>query len=278
MKSMLLRNSSSTCLASLVLLSALIPRGLAAPEPARSTKPVLLYSRYFNAEGEQRYLPDGSYRDVLQQLRSEFDVRIHAEPLTAKTLSGVELVLIANPSDKAVGTQPPPHHFSAKDIDALTSFVKNGGGLIVLGNQENHNLEIEDTNRLLSRFGIQFTNLYTDAKKLILPESAPVIGGLRWAYYTGNLLVLDSKHSAKPRALAANDLTVKPLGGPRDQAGALMATAELGKGRVIVVTDAGWISNDALSGKGIGDVSIKEQDNWEIFRRLTRWAAHTDSR
>ena len=26
--------------------------------------------------------------------------------------------------------------------------------------------------------------------------------------------------------------------------------------------------------KGIGGVAIKGQDNWEIFRRLTRWAAH----
>lgn len=278
MKSTLLLNSLWTCLAGLVLLLGLIPRGLAAPEPSRGTKPVFLYSRYFNAEGEQRYLPDGTYSNVLQRLRSEFDVRIHGEPLTTKTVSGVKVLLIANPSDKAVGANPPPHHFATEDIDALTSFVKNGGGLIVMGNQENHNLEIEDTNRLLSRFGIQFTNLYTDAKKLMLPKSAPVIGGLHWAYYTGNLLVLDSKHPARPRALAANDLMVKPLGGPRDQAGALMAAAELGLGRVVVVTDAGWISNDALSGKGVGSVAIREQDNWEIFRRLAHWAAHTDRR
>src|SRR5262249_17026342 len=140
--------------------------GWAAPEPSGiSTKPVFLYSRYFNAKGEKRYLPDGTYSDVLQRLRSDFHVRIHAEPLTAKNLAGCNVALIANPTDKAVETNSPPHHFSARDIDALTQFVKNGGGLIVLGNQENHNLETEDTNKLLSRFGIQFTNSYTDAKR-----------------------------------------------------------------------------------------------------------------
>src|SRR6185503_19048178 len=30
-----------------------------------STKPVLLYSRYFNAEGETRYLPDGTFKEIL---------------------------------------------------------------------------------------------------------------------------------------------------------------------------------------------------------------------
>jgi hypothetical protein len=42
---------------------------------------------------------------------------------------------------------------------------------------------------------------------------------------------------------------------------------------VAVVTDAGWITNNAMSGKGIGRVAIKEQDNWQIMLRLTRWAA-----
>lgn len=29
-----------------------------------ATKPVFLYPRYFNAPGENRYLPDGNYKDV----------------------------------------------------------------------------------------------------------------------------------------------------------------------------------------------------------------------
>jgi len=84
------------------LLTALLalPLTLAAAE---TPKPVLLYSRYFNAVGETRYQPDGNYKEVLTRLRGEFEVRIHAEPLNAKTLAGVNAVLIANPSDKAAG-------------------------------------------------------------------------------------------------------------------------------------------------------------------------------
>jgi len=51
-----------------------------------------------------------------------------------------------------------------------------------------------------------------------------------------------------------------------------LAIAEPGFGRVAVITDTGFITDDALSGKGIGDVSIQEQDNAEIFIRLALWA------
>jgi hypothetical protein len=247
------------------------PAALAAQPPS---KPVLLYSRYYNAEGENRYLPDGTYKQVIQRLREDFDVRVHNQPLTREALADVRLLLIVNPSDKAVGNNPPPPHVSAADIKAIADFVKNGGGLIVSGNQENHNLEVDDMNKLLAQFGIQATNLYTDAKKLVLPKETPVIGGLRWAYYTGNLLLLDPASSAKPRALVMNDLNQKPPNGTRDQAGCLLATAEPDRGRVAVVTDSGWLADWAFSEEGVGGVAIKGQDNWEIFRRLTRWAAH----
>jgi hypothetical protein len=245
--------------------------GWPADSPA---KPVLLYSRYYNAEGENRYLPDDTYKQVIQRLRQDFDVRVHNKAPTRETLADVKLLFIVNPSDKAVGNHPLPPHVSAADINVLTEFIRQGGGLVVSGNQENHNLEVEDMNKLLVQFGIQATNLYTDAKKLVLPKETPVIGGLRWAYYTGNLLLLDPANPAKPRALVMNDLKQKPPKGTRDQAGCLLATAEPGRGRVVVVTDSGWLADWAFNEEGIGGVAIQGQDNWEIFRRLTHWAAH----
>jgi hypothetical protein len=248
-----------------------VPRAMVAQEV--SPKPTLLYSRYFNAEGDTRYLPAGTYKVVLERLREHYEVRVNDLPFTPANLTAVRVVLIANPNDQAVGTNPPPHHCSAEDVAALNRFVRAGGGLVAMGNQENHNLETKDFNALLASFGMQFENRYTDAKQLVLSPSVPIIGGLRWAYYTGNRVVLAPGHEAKPRAVVTNDLQQKTLGGPRDEDGVLLASAEPGKGHVVVVTDAGWISNDALSGKGIGSVAIKEHDNFEIFLRLARWAA-----
>jgi hypothetical protein len=236
------------------------------------SKPVLLYSRYFNAAGESRYQPDGTFKEVLNRLRGEFDVRVHNEPLTAQSLAGVNIVLIANPSDRAVGSNPPPKHVSAEDIGALAQFVEQGGGLMVMGNQENHNLEVHDVNRLLARFGLQFTNLYTDVKSLEVPKETPILGGLRWGYYTGNLVLIEPNHAAKPRSLISND-SKPPLNGSRNQSGSLLAVSEPGRGRVIVVTDCGWITDDVLAGRGVSGVVVKDDDNWEICRRLVHWAS-----
>jgi hypothetical protein len=71
-----------------------------------------------------------------------------------------------------------------------------------------------------------------------------------------------------------NDLNKKPIKDTRDEAGCLLATAEPGRGRVMVETDSGWIADWAFNEEGIGGVAIKGQDDWEIFQRLTHWAAH----
>lgn len=246
---------------------------LAGAIAAEVKKPVFLYSRYFNAPGEARYQPDGTYKTLLTRLASEFTVRAHSEPLNAATLRDVNVVLVANPSEKAVGTNAAPHHVGRRDLTELTQFVGRGGGLIVMGNQENHNLEVEHMNTLLKMFGMQFTNLYTDAKLLPIPRSQAVIGGLNWAFYTGNLVLLDTNNPSRPRALVMNDLSIKPPQGTRDQAGALMAASTAGRGRVIVATDAGWLTSDVFENKGIGGVVLKPHDNYEIFRRLAHWAA-----
>ena len=261
------RRSFSAFLPALWLLSPL-------PLSAQTAKPVLLYSRTWNAEeGETRYQPDGTYSGILAKLRTSFEIRVSADPVTVASLAGVAVILISNPSDKAVEGHPAPRHQGAEDRAILTAFVKSGGGLILMGNQENHNLETVETNRLLAEFGLRWEDRYTDIKGIALPAETPVIGGLKWGYYSGNTLVLDPDHSAKPQALVTNDLKVPVLGGQRNESGVLLATATPGAGRVVVVTDAGWIANAVLEGKGIGGIVVPGDDNVEIFRRLAWWTS-----
>ena len=236
------------------------------------TRFVLLYSLHFNAPGENRYAPDGAYREVLTQLCREFEVRVSAAPLTAESLRDVRAVLIANPNDQAHGTNPPPHHFNAADVATLGRFVNDGGGLILLSNQDLHNNETTDANRLLAVFGLRYENRYTDIKLLPIPASTPIIGGLKWAYYSGNLVIPTPGHPARARALVVNDLRVTPWKGLRDAPGVLLAVAEPGRGRVVVATDAGWITDGNLFGKNPG-TTVQGHDNLEIFQRLARWAA-----
>src|SRR6267143_4345649 len=112
-------------------LIGLLGLAMVATATAADKKPVLLYTQYFNAEGENRYSPDTTYKDVVQKLRDQFEVRVSSDPLTARSLSGVNLVLIANPSDKAVVEHPAPHHFASKDIDVISRWVDLGGRRII---------------------------------------------------------------------------------------------------------------------------------------------------
>lgn len=236
------------------------------------SRPILLYSLYFNAPGENRYAPDGAYREVLTRLKNEFDVRVSDQPLTTEALAGVRVLLIANPNDKAHGTNRPPHHVTPADVATLGRFVQNGGGLILLSNQDLHNVETADANQLLAVFGLRFENRYTDIKLLPIPAATPIIGRLNWAYYSGNQVIPTPGHPARPRALVTNDLGVTLLKGMRDEPGVLLAIAEPGRGRVVVATDAGWITDGNLLGTG-GGWTVPGHDNLEIFRRLARWAA-----
>lgn len=235
-------------------------------------KPVLLYSRYYNAEGETRYLPDGTYSDILAALGEEFDVRVHSERPSKKVLKDVDVILISNPSLNAVNDHSTPAHLDKTDQKVLLKFVKQGGGVIVMGNQENHNLETENVNQYLSHFGMRWADVYTDAKGLVIPEETPVVGGLKWGYYTGNQIQLIHARGVQ-RWAVLNDLNQAPPIGKRDAVGVLLAGAQYGRGRLVAVTDSGWIINSVLDGKGLGGVVIQNDDNLEMMKRLCRWAA-----
>jgi hypothetical protein len=257
----------------LFVLLGLSVRITAASAPV-AAKPVLLYSLRYQAPGENRYPPQGSYKPILDHLTNAFEVRISTNAPSARLLQDVAVVLIANPNENAVGTNPPPIHLERPEILEWATFIGNGGGLILLGNQEGHNLETTRFNLLLARFGLTVTNRYHDAKEIAVPDSTPVIGGLRWAYYTGNEVLLTASHPARPQAWVTNDVSTPTATGRRNETGILLAVAEPLKGRVVVATDAGWLSRNALENIGIGGVVLAHHDNAELFERLTLWAAH----
>src|SRR5277367_985957 len=89
-----------------------------------TNKPVMLYTRYFNAPGENRYLPTGNFKDMLAKSRTEFEVRADSDPITSKSLADVNVLVIANPDDKADGTNTPPHHISSTDAKVISRFVE----------------------------------------------------------------------------------------------------------------------------------------------------------
>lgn len=262
-----------------LLLALLLGSGVHAP--ANVPKPILWYCLHYQAPGENRYPPDGAYSEALRVLARDFEVRVSAERPARATLRGVAVVLISNPNEAAHGLNPPPVHVGPEDGRVLERFVRQGGGLVVFGNQENHNLETQNLNRhLLGRFGLQLSNVgFQDGKLYTLPAGAPFGTGLRWAYYMGNHVVFAPDHPARPWPVLWNDPERPALNGPRNGPGALLAVATPGRGRVVVATDAGWLGNAALLDEGVGGgFVIRGHDNAEFARQMFRWAAGMEVR
>ncbi len=95
-----------------------------------------------------------------------------------------------------------------------------------MGNPENHHLEIAGFNALMKPFGMQFVNRYPSARKLELPRSLPIIGGLCWAYYIGNLVSVDRGDAANPRGRGGQrSPQEKPAKGTRDEDAVSLARA-----------------------------------------------------
>ena len=100
------------------------------------------------------------------------------------------------------------------------------------------------------------------------------VGGLRWAYYSGNRVELlpSAQKGIHCRGWYLNDPKDRPDRGDRSAAGYLLASSEAGQGRVLAVTDCGWIVNNAMNGVGINGLYMPDHQNAEIMTRLVRWA------
>lgn len=257
-----------------VLLLAVVP-GLGSRAAPAASRPVLWYCLHYQAPGENRYPPDGAYSEAMALLGRDFEVRVSAARPGREMLHDVAVLLLANPNDTAHGTNPPPVHVGRADGRALERFVRQGGGLVVFGNQENHNLEVTDLSRhLLRRFGLELANLgYQDGKLYTLPADAPFGAGLRWAFYMGNHVAFTGRARDQARTVVANDPATPALNGPRNGPGTLLAVARPGRGRVVVATDAGWLGNAALKDLGLPNgFVIRGHDNAELARQMFRWA------
>ena len=230
---------------------------------AAAEKPVLLYATVFHAQGAEEYAADGPYADVLERLGETYEVRVSAEPL------------IANPNAEAVKDGPPPHQMNRNDVMHLANHVANGGGLVFLSNQSSaHNCEKQNANHLLRHFGVQATHYEVGVKRYQIPDETPIVGGLDWAYYYGCILTVEPDHPAQPQVLVRNERAQAPLRGQAGIDGAVLVTAEVGAGRAVIASDAGFVTDWAMAAEG--DDRIKQQDNWTLFRRLVDWTAQRE--
>jgi Family of unknown function (DUF6421)/Domain of unknown function (DUF4350) len=188
-------------------------------------------------------------------------------PLDEVALAGAAVLVIAHPSDsrweRTVGEDGP--RFSPAEIGAIQTFVAGGGGLIVLGEEEEDKYG-GNLDELLAPFGVRFENVivfdydpgdgvpsWVVGEAASRPSDPGILNRVREAgfYRAGALatadpgaVVLRSRDSADP---------------PRP---ALLAATTYKEGRVVVVADSDLFGDDYLA----------RRDNRRLWLNLVYWA------
>ncbi|MEU6779258.1 DUF6421 family protein [Nonomuraea angiospora] len=189
-----------------------------------------------------------------------------AGALTPETLAEQDVLVIAHPSgerwERTIGQGSPV--FSAAELDAIESFVADGGGLVVLAEEEQDKYG-NNLRELLWRFGVGVAHTtvrdpkhaHRDVATWVLAEPATTSGllaGVRAAcfYRTGVLTV-----AGEGEVLFATSPTADPAGAP------LAAAVRYGKGRVVAFADSDLF----------GDDSIEDYDHRRLWGNVVTWAA-----
>jgi Family of unknown function (DUF6421) len=189
--------------------------------------------------------------------------------LEGETLSGVDVLVIAHPSDPkwehtVNGGSP---RLAVTEIEAIDAFVRAGGGLIVLAETEQDKYG-NNLNDLLARFAVSVENATVQDYKHHQGAPSWVLARLEPPGGPGPDLLarVDSACFYRAGTLAVNDGgqviarthdTADPPSAP------LAATAEHGAGRVVVLADSDLF----------GDDCIGAFDHADLWLNLVYWAA-----
>jgi Family of unknown function (DUF6421) len=191
------------------------------------------------------------------------------QELTAQTLSGCDVLVIAHPSDPAwertTGAGSP--RLSAEELDSIESFVRVGGGLIVLGETEQEKYG-NNLNDLLTRFDLRLENdtvqdyeHHLAAPSWILAElgqggrgrEGDLLARVRSACLYRATTVSASNGA---RVLARTHMSASAPGAP------LIVAIAHGKGHVVVLADSDLF----------GDDCIGQLDHRALWLNIVYWA------
>lgn len=183
-----------------------------------------------------------------------------AEEPTLATLNDASVYLIVSPDIPA--KNPKPNYVNKQDVEAITTWVSNGGVLVLMMN-DNTNTEFEHLNTLSERFGIHFNAVLKNTVEGMKYEQGKVV-------ITGNTGVFAGPHTAYMKEICtiSTQEPAKPV--LRDQlhdsGDVYMAVATYGKGTVYAVVDP-WLYNEYVDGRKLP----AEFDQYASAKDLAGW-------
>lgn len=182
-------------------------------------------------------------------------VSVPAAP-TPESLRNLNVYIIVDPDTPKETVKP--NYIGSEHIKTITDWVKAGGTLVLMAN-DSINCELTNFNQLAAQFGVQFTNAMGNR-----------VEGTKWEQGSiripaGNPIFSQTKeiYIKEYAPLQIKDPSVSVL----DHKGtAVMATANIGKGRVFVVGDP-WLYNEYTDGRRIPI----NYENFGAGKELAKW-------
>ncbi|HAP35559.1 MAG TPA: hypothetical protein DCQ28_06295, partial [Bacteroidetes bacterium] len=175
---------------------------------------------------------------------------------TDSTLQRFSTYIIVDPDTPKETAQP--NYLQPIEIDAIERWVKNGGTLVLLGNDKG-NSEFEHFNMLANRFGINFNedlhmdvvNNQYDSGRVTQFSNHPMFTNVHYAFIKQlSSLVLSSP--AK-EILSSRGVTI-------------MAESVIGKGRVFALGDP-WLYNEYIDNRRLP----KGYENYSAAESFVQW-------
>lgn len=180
---------------------------------------------------------------------------IKATP-NAENLKDINVYIIVDPDTKKETARP--NFIQADDIKNISSWVKNGGVLVMMAN-DTSNCEHKNFNLLAKEFGIQF-----------LPKNINMVQGTQWEQ---GRLDIPAKNPVfkNTQAVYIKELSPLALSGKAksilsDKGEVIIATVKIGKGTVFAVGDP-WLYNEYTDGRRIPIV----YQNFSAAKDLATW-------
>ncbi|WP_337042733.1 glycoside hydrolase family 88 protein [Emticicia sp. 17c] len=175
---------------------------------------------------------------------------------TAANLKDINVYIIVDPDTRKETAKP--NFVQADDIKNISTWVKNGGVLVMMAN-DTANCEHKNFNLLAKEFGIQF-----------LPKNINMVQGTQWEQ--GRLDIPANNPVFKnTQAVYIKELSPLALSAPAkpiltDKGETIIAVAKVGKGTVFAVGDP-WLYNEYTDGRRIPLV----YQNFSAAKDLATW-------
>ncbi|MDB5231812.1 MAG: glucuronyl hydrolase [Chitinophagaceae bacterium] len=174
-----------------------------------------------------------------------------------QNLKAADIYIIMDPDNAKESSSP--NYIEPQHIDAIYNWVKDGGTLLLFGN-DSGNVELPHFNQLAQRFGFQFN--FDNLNRVVgtqfemgafyIPAGHPI-------FKTAKKIHIKEYASQTVTGPAQSIFTDKNI--------VVMSVAKVGKGTVFAVGDP-WFYNEYLDGRRL----TPDFDNYKAAEDLVRWA------